>query len=586
MYRAFSGIDPFEQHYIDVLVIGAGAAGLRTAIAVHEQGARVLVVGKRPRMDAHTVLAAGGLNAALGTMDPEDNWAIHTADTLREGRMLGDPVMVELLCREAPRAIEELVSYGMKFAREADGRLSQRYIGAHRYRRCCFVGDYTGRAMIEAMISEVGRRAISIVEHIYISDLLTVNRQVTGAVGFNLVTGTPIVFAAGAVILATGGHIHVYRRSSSRRRESTGDGMTLALRVGAQLADMELVQFHPTGMIWPEEAEGTLVTEAVRGEGGRLYNANGERFMARYDPERLELSTRDRVALANYTEIVEGRGTMHGGVWLDISHIPPSTIRERLPSMVTQFQTYGGVDITRDPMEVAPTAHYSMGGIRVVPHTHSTGVPGLYAVGEVTAGVHGANRLGGNSLTECLVFGRRAGEAAVAYAREHTPPPIDADQLAEYLMRMNAAARVEGDVMLQFIDQLQQIMWLEAGMVRDAEGLATAYAEIEQLRERRCVLLTEQEPRVEALTTTFDLDNMLLTAEATVRAALMRAESRGAHQRRDFSETDSAWQRTIIIAQGKDRLELTTADLPAPSPEVVAALADSGTSPITEGLVE
>jgi succinate dehydrogenase / fumarate reductase flavoprotein subunit len=571
-----------------VLVIGAGAAGLRAAIELDELGADVLIVGKRLRADAHTVLAAGGINAALGTMDPEDNWAIHAADTLHEGRMLADPVAVELLCREASQAIDELVSYGTKFARGEDGRLLQRYFGAHRYRRTCFAGDYTGRAMIEALVAEVDRRDIPIAERIYITDLLTNGGRVNGALGFRLDDGEPIAFEAGAVILATGGHIHVYRRSSSRRRENTGDGMALALQVGAQLADMELVQFHPTGMVWPEEVEGTLVTEAVRGEGGRLFNARGERFMQCYDAERMELSTRDRIALANYAEIVEGRGTPHGGVWLDISHVPAALIHERLPRMVEQFQRYGGIDITREPMEVAPTAHYSMGGIRVEPYSHSTGVPGLFAAGEATAGVHGANRLGGNSLVECVVFGRRAGEAAAVYAQQNGDVSLDEAQLAEKLARVKQAASADRAATLGLIDDLQQTMWRRAGMVRDAEGLQAVLGQLSDIRVRRDERVGAPSDTInpKALAAAYDLHSMLLTAEATVRAALLRQESRGAHQRRDFPQTDAEWQRTIVVNQGANGLELSVAELPAPSDEVAAALAEVGELALVGRLLE
>ncbi|HEY0603832.1 MAG TPA: FAD-dependent oxidoreductase, partial [Herpetosiphonaceae bacterium] len=374
------------RYTTDVLVIGTGGAGLRAALALHDQGHRVLVLGKRPKADAHTVLAAGGINAALGSLDPQDSWAIHAADTLKEGRYLGDPRAIELLCREAPQAIQELVELGVPFAREADGRLSQRYFGAHRYRRTCFVGDYTGLEIIHALVRAVDQRGIPILERVYVSDLLTADGRVNGALGFRLEDKQPIVIQAGAVLLATGGHIHIYRRSSSRRRENTGDGMALAFGVGATLADMELVQFHPSGMVWPAELEGTLVTEAVRGEGGRLFNTQGERFMQRYDAERMELSTRDRVALANYTEIMAGRGTEHGGVWLDVSHLPAEVIEQRLPRMKEQFALVG-VDITREPMEIAPTAHYTLGGIRVTPETHATEVTGLFAAGEAAAGV-------------------------------------------------------------------------------------------------------------------------------------------------------------------------------------------------------
>ncbi len=296
----------------DVVVVGTGGAGLRAAIEVHQQGRRVLLLGKRPKADAHTVLAAGGINAALGTLDPQDSWIIHAADTLKEGCHLGNPEAVELLCREAPRAIQELAGYGVPFSREPDGRLAQRYFGAHRYRRTCFVGDYIGQEIIRALLNEIELRKIQIIESVYVTDLLSSGDRVNGVLGFILDTGQELIVHAGAVILATGGHSHIYSRSTSRKHENNGDGMALALKAGAALADMEMVQFHPSGMVWPPELEGTLVTEAVRGEGGRLLNCHGERFMQHYDAQRMELSTRDRVALANYREITAGRGTEHG----------------------------------------------------------------------------------------------------------------------------------------------------------------------------------------------------------------------------------------------------------------------------------
>ncbi|MBV9788026.1 MAG: FAD-binding protein [Chloroflexi bacterium] len=561
------------RYTTDVLVIGTGGAGLRAALALHDQGHRVLVLGKRPKADAHTVLAAGGINAALGSLDPQDSWAIHAADTLKEGRYLGDPRAIELLCREAPQAIDELVELGVPFAREADGRLSQRYFGAHRYRRTCFVGDYTGLEIIHALVRAVDARAIPILERVYVSDLLTVEGRVNGALGFRLEDGQPIVIQAGAVLLATGGHIHIYRRSSSRRRENTGDGMALAFGVGATLADMELVQFHPSGMVWPPELEGTLVTEAVRGEGGRLINTQGERFMARYDAERMELSTRDRVALANYTEIMAGRGTEHGGVWLDVSHLPAEVIEQRLPRMKEQFALVG-VDITREPMEIAPTAHYSMGGIRVTPETHATEVPGLFAAGEAAAGVHGANRLGGNSLAEILVFGRIAAEHAAQFASEHPAPPLDETQIQRKLLRLSELSSLDGATQRALLEELQSVMWEDAGVVRTAEGLQHALEQLAQIKRR-----AEESPNGAAdLPATLDLRSMLLTAEATVRAALLRTESRGAHQRADYPQTDPSWQRTILVLphltdEGPNTgLALATAELPEPSPEVVAAI--------------
>ena len=568
----FGQDEPLRQA-TDVLVVGTGGAGLRAAIAIADRGQRVLLVGKRPKADAHTVLAAGGINAALGTLDPEDTWQIHAADTLAEGRFLGDPRAIEILCREAPRAVEELVDYGVPFAREPDGALSQRYFGAHRYRRTCFVGDYTGQEIIRALVREVDRREIPILERVYVSHLLTAGERVNGALGFMLESGREVIVHANAVILATGGHIHIYRRSSSRRRENTGDGMALAFGAGAPLADMELVQFHPSGMVWPLELEGTLVTEAVRGEGGRLLNRHGERFMTRYDPERMELSTRDRVALANYTEIVAGRGTEHGGVWLDVSHLPAATIQARLPHMLAQFAAIG-VDITREPMEVAPTAHYSMGGIRVAPETHATPVPGLFAAGEVTAGVHGANRLGGNSLAEILVFGRIAGEHAGEFAASETALPLDEGALEQKRLANRVLAGLDGTVQRALIDDLQQTMWQGAGVIRDADGLEQALARLAGLRRQ-----TDAAPSgTPDLAAALDLRSMLLTAEATIRSALLRTESRGAHQRSDYPAVDPAWQQTVVVYprltdEGANTgLSLATEAIADAAPEVLAVL--------------
>src|ERR687891_2553152 len=418
-----------------VLVIGSGAAGWRAAIAATEAGVEARILAKRPQMDAHTVLASGGINAALGTRDPQDSWEQHFADTLREGYFLGDPRMVETLARESPAAVLELADWGCEFARTDDGRLEQRFFGAHRWRRTCFAGDYTGRAIQQTVARRGAELGIRVDEDQYVSRLLVADGTCFGALAFDLRTGERTVFLADAVILATGGHTRIWRRSSSRRDENYGDGLRLALDAGCRLMDMELVQFHPTGMVHPEEAAGTLVTEAVRGEGGRLLNALGERYMERYDPERLELSSRDRVALANYTEIVEGRGGPHGGVFLDISHRPKSYIAEKLPRMYRQFIEWQMLDISREPMEVAPTAHYSMGGIVVDPETHATDVRGLYAAGECVGGLHGANRLGGNSLGEALIAGRRAGEAAAAFSSDREtftrPRAVIAEALAE-----------------------------------------------------------------------------------------------------------------------------------------------------------
>ena len=399
-----------------VLVIGTGAAGLRAAIEVAESGVQVTCVGKRRRYDAHTVLAAGGINAALGTMDPEDTWQQHAADTIAEAYHLADPQVVEILARESPAALDDLVRYGAQFATEDDGRLTQRYFGAHRYRRTCFAGDYTGREIQRTLVRRATELGIGMRDDVYVTRLLVHENRVFGAYGFDVDDGTRQTILADAVILAAGGHTRIWRRSSSRRDENTGDAMRLAAEAGCRLRDMELVQFHPTGMISPEDSAGTLVTEAVRGEGGILRNGEGERFMERYDPERLELSTRDRIALANYTEIAEGRGTPAGGVLLDISHLDRETLLARLPRMYRQFIDLAMLDITHTPMEVAPTAHYSMGGVWVEAESHQTDVEGLYAVGECATGLHGANRLGGNSLAECVVFGKIVGAEAARWS--------------------------------------------------------------------------------------------------------------------------------------------------------------------------
>src|SRR5256712_5619428 len=402
----------------NVLVIGTGAAGLRAAIAATEAGSQVLGVGKRHRLDGHTVLAAGGINAVLGTRDPQDSWEQHFADTLREGYFLGHPRVVEIMAREAPDAVRELADWGCQFARLPDGRLDQRFFGAHKYRRTCYAGDYTGRAVLYTLASRAQQLGIPVVEDQYISRLLVAEGVCFGAYGFDLGSGERTVFEADAVVLAAGGHTRLWRRSSSRRDENYGEGMFLALEAGCRLMDMELVQFHPNRMVMPEEMAGTLVTEAVRGEGGRLYNRDHERFMQRYDPKRMELSARDRVALAIYTEIMEGRGGPNGGSFPDTSPRPKDEIHEKLPRPYRQFIGHQMTDISEDPLEVAPRAHYSMGGIAVDPETHATEVVGLYAAGECTSGLHGANRLGGNSLAETVIFGRRAGVAPAAHSQE------------------------------------------------------------------------------------------------------------------------------------------------------------------------
>jgi len=537
----------------NVLIVGSGAAGLRAAIAVHAAGREVVVIGKRLRKDAHTVLAAGGINAALGTVDPEDRWQHHFADTFVEGHFLADPRAVEIMTREAPTALLELAEWGCPFVRLPDGRLDQRFFGAHRYRRTCYAGDFTGRAMLFTLADKLTELGIEIHENQYVSRLLVREGVCFGAIALDLQSGDRTIYLADAVILAAGGHTRLWRRSSSRRDENTGDGFALALRAGASLADMEMVQFHPTGMVAPEEMAGTLVTEAVRGEGGRLYNGHGERFMDRYDPERMELSARDRVALANYTEIAEGRAGPNGGVFLDISHRSKEEILEKLPRMYRQFMESQMLDISRDRMEVAPTAHYSMGGVAVIPDTHATDVEGLYAAGEIAAGVHGANRLGGNSLAETLVFGRRAGEAAAAFSQAISAQLRDRTAIAGAHDELNLITR-EGEELARPLQRaLRDNMWEHCGVVRDDGRLRKGLDRLASIRAAAAnVDVRPSSEGYRDLALALDLRGAIVAAEATLRCAIERRETRGAHQRKDYPNANPLLLVNFVVRADRD----------------------------------
>jgi succinate dehydrogenase / fumarate reductase, flavoprotein subunit len=563
-----------RSNVANVLVIGTGAAGLRAAIAAHQAGSEVVVVGKRRRDDAHTVLAAGGINAALGTVDPQDSWQQHYADTLREGYFLADPRVVELLAREAPAAVLQLADWGAPFARTPDGRLDQRFFGAHRWRRTCYAGDWTGRAILRTLAAKVAELGLTVIDDQYVSQLLVADETCFGALAFDLETGERTVFLADGGVLAAGGHTRIWRRSSSRRDENTGDGMYLALRAGCRLADMELVQFHPTGMVAPEEAAGTLVTEAVRGEGGQLKNALGERFMARYDPQRMELSARDRVALANYTEITQGRGGPNGGVFLDISHLGKDTILEKLPRMYRQFLELQMLDISQQPMEVAPTAHYSMGGVVVDPQTHATDVAGLYAAGEVTAGLHGANRLGGNSLAETVIFGRRAGEAAATYSASRDIQLRARDVVRAADQELSSFLRHGSEFARPLQRALRDTMWETCGVVRDQAGLQHGLDRVVELRGLAGQV--DVRPTSEGyadLAHALDLRASLAAAEATLLGALARTESRGAHQRRDHPELSPELRVNFRIrTDASGRLTITADPVPAIPPSLQAAV--------------
>ena len=553
-----------------VLVIGSGGSALRAAIELAERGVDVLVVSKRPKGDAHTTLAAGGINAALATMDREDTWQQHAADTLQEGYLLGDPRIVETVTAGAARGIADLERYGMPFAREADGRISQRFFGAHTWRRTAFAGDYTGLEIQRTLVARAGELEVPILDTVYVTRILVRDNVVFGAYGFDVRDGGRYVIHADAVILAAGGHTRIWRRTSSRRDENTGDAFRLAIDAGARLRDMELVQFHPSGLLAPEDAAGTLVSEAARGEGGILRNGLGERFMARYDPERMELSTRDRVALAAYTEIREGRGTPDGGVLLDVSHLPRETILGRLPRVYQTLLELQMLDITTTPMEVAPTAHYSMGGVLVRPEDSGTGVEGLYAIGEAASGLHGANRLGGNSLIELLVYGRIAAEAAAAYSAGLGAQQRSAAALAAAADEVDRMLSGQGDENVRPLQRaLRNLMTEHAGVVRDEAGLSAGLA---QLGEIEAAI-----PRIgvhpdlagfQDLAHAFDLLASLIAARATLEGALERRETRGAHNRADYPELDESLTVNLVWS-GPGRL---AREAIGPVPEAIAAL--------------
>lgn len=531
-----------------VLVIGTGGAGLRASIELAEAGMDVLAVGKRPKEDAHTALAAGGINAALATMDPEDSWQQHAADTLKESYLLADPRTVEIVTQGAALGIDDLERYGMAFAREEDGRISQRFFGAHKFRRTAFAGDYTGLEIQRTLVRRASQLQVRMLDNIYITRLLVHDGAVFGAYGFDLNDGTRYLIHADAVILAAGGHTRIWRRTSSRRDENTGDSFRLAVEAGGRLRDPELVQFHPSGIIEPENAAGTLVSEAARGEGGILRNALGERFMSRYDPERMELSTRDRVALASYTEIREGRGTSKGGVWLDVSHLPRQTIMSRLPRVYQTLLDLQMLDITRDPIEIAPTAHYSMGGVWVSPDDHSTDVRGLYAIGEASSGLHGANRLGGNSLIELLVFGRIAGQAAAAYSKGLAAQPRSAAAEAEARLEIDGLLAADGPENVRALQRaIRNTMTEHAGVVRDEEGLRAGLAELAEIDARmENVGIHPDIAGFQDLAHAFDLKSAALAARATIEAAIERRETRGCHNRSDYPDMDPALQVNLV----------------------------------------
>ena len=552
----------------DVLIIGGGSAGLRAAIEAHDAGADVLIISKSRKGDPHTVLARGGINAALGTMDPEDNWMVHAADTLREGEFLADYERVEVLCKNAPDAVNELVNWGARFHREKDGGLTQRFFGAHTYRRTVFYEDWTGAEIIRVLMEQVGQRKIEIVDDVYITKLLKsgdaggkreIPEEIKGAFGIDFRKKEIVLFLCKSLILATGGYTRVYSVSSSRIFENYGEGVALAYDAGVDLVDMEMVQFHPTGMVWPEKALGILATEAIRGEGGILLNSKGERYMKNYYPERMELGPRDVVARATYNEIVSGRGTEHGGVWLDVTHLPKEKILDRLPTMYEQFKNIDGIDISKEKMEVAPTAHYSMGGI-VVDIKCRTKIRGLFAVGEVISQIHGANRLGGNSLLDTVVFGKISGGEAARLAKE--VGEINKPEPSQLGLNVNNRKEFDDGIFIvqepiKFRDEIQELMKHNGGIIREEIKLRNGLRRILELKKEfysEDNILKEFNIDDGNIVLTSEVKSSLVACEAIIRSALMRQESRGAHYRSDFPKLDDKkWKVNIYCRkEGKE----------------------------------
>lgn len=566
--------EKFETHEHDVLIIGAGGAGLRAAIEALGQGARVGVVCKSLLGKAHTVMAEGGIAAAMANVDTADDWRTHFRDTMRGGKFLNDWRMAQIHAQEAPDRVRELEQWGALFDRTSSGDILQRAFGGHTFKRLCHVGDRTGLEMIRTLQDRGVHLGIDVFMECAITKLLKDGERVSGGLGYWRESGRFVVFKAKSIVIATGG-IGKAWRITSNSWEYTGDGMAIAYEAGAELMDMEFVQFHPTGMVWPPGVQGILVTEAVRGEGGVLRNKDGERFMERYDPEKMELSTRDVVARAIYTEAREGRGTEHGGAYLDISHKPAEYVKRKLPSMYHQFRELADVDITQGPMEVGPTCHYMMGGIRVEAETAQSTVPGLFAAGEAAAGLHGANRLGGNSLSDLLVFGRRAGLAAADHANRSGPVEVDAQQVLEATREvLEPFERTQGESPYQIHRELEDTMQNHVGIFRTEEDLQRGLRELELLKTRAAGVRSDGSRLFNpGWHLARDLKSMLTVSEAVALSAQARKESRGAHSRIDYPNYDEWWARhhNIVVREGGRMTlkQLPVLEMPSDLKEIV-----------------
>ena len=546
--------EQYETHDYDVIVIGAGGAGLRAAIASAQAGVRTAVICKSLLGKAHTVMAEGGVAASLGNVDPFDDWKLHFADTWEGGKYINNWKMVELFAKEAPDRVLELERWGAVFDRTPQGKINQRPFGSHRARRLAHIGDRTGLEIIRALQDKGIHSGIDVfMEYTVTSLVKDAEGRVSGAFGYRREDGRFVLFTARAVIMATGGWGKIFKVTSNSW-ESTGDGLAMAFEAGAELRDMEMVQFHPTGMVWPPGVKGILVTEAVRGEGGRLLNSKGERFMLEYDPKKKELSTRDVVARSIYKEVQAGRGSPHGGAFLDITHRGPDYIKKKLPSMYEQFLKLADIDITRVPMEVGPTIHYVMGGLNVDAETAATSLPGLYAAGEVAAGLHGANRLGGNSLSDLLVFGKRAGEAAAAYSstrgeiKDLDESSIEREKKVLLQPFANHEAGSKENPFL-FMTEVQDVMGEHVGIARTEAGLRAGLERMLALKARLDGLAVPESRMFNpGWHSARDQRFMVEICEAIIRSGIERNEFRGSHWRTDAPELDPEWANYNLIS--------------------------------------
>ena len=539
----------FEIIDTDVLVVGAGGAGCRAAIAASDLNQEVLIITKDVLGKAHTVMAEGGYNAALANLDPDDSWEYHATDTVNAGAYLNDQNLVEILAKDAPDRVYDLEDFGGVFSRTPDGLIMQRPFGHQTYRRTCYAGDRTGHEILATLTEELRRREINLIDEVYATSLLRDNNNVAGVTIIDIKTGNFKVIRASAIIMAAGGAGRIYETTTSAQAD-VGSGYSMAYKAGVELVDMEQFQFHPTGAAIPPSARGRLVTEGVRGEGGILLNKDGKRFMKKYNPKSMELAGRDEVARSIATEIREGRGTENDAVYLDISFIPSRIIEDRLPTMLEDFLDIG-IDIRSEPMEVTPTAHHMMGGIKINNRTE-TNLKGLYAAGEVVGGIHGGNRLGGNALADTQVFGQIAGKNASKHAKEVSVPKLDRKIIAQEYNRVIAPLdRREGLNIAEEKSKLQKLMWDKAGIFRNEQDLNSALSFIEkrQMQVTSQLMVKNKETRYNTeWVSSLELFDMLIVSEMLVRSALMRKESRGAHYRTDYPEANhQQWLSNIII---------------------------------------